>query len=125
MRLRSVSYTAESPFAGVKYTAESSFGGVSYTTESTAKGLKTYFSQYTSRCIFFSSNRPKWVPKNAEFYSDSKSEYKIVNKCSNKKLFEKLAKKQFIENIFLSCVFLNFCLQICNQRKILRFLIPM
>ena len=97
------------------------------TTQVNCKGAhKKYFSQYTSKvCFSSSSNRSKWVPKNAEFYADSKSEEKIVSKCTDEKIFKKnLAKKQFIEYNFFVVCFYNFCLQICNQRKILRFFEP-
>ena len=41
----------------------------------------------------FSLSRSIWVPKNAEFYAESKSEDKIEKKCTNKKLFLKPCKK--------------------------------
>ena len=83
-----------------------------------------YFFQNTGQ-IFFPSNRSIWVPKNAEFYAYSKSEDEIEKKCIDKKLFLKnLEKSSFLIITFLSCAFFQFCLWIWNQRKILRFLVP-
>ena len=83
-----------------------------------------YFFQNTGQ-IFFSSNRSIWVPKNAEFYAYSKSEDEIEKKCTNKKLFNKNKQKNcFLIMTFLSRVLFKFCLQIWNQCKILRLLVP-
>ena len=53
-----------------------------------ADPYSAFFSQNRAE-NFFSSNSSIWVPKNAEFYADSKSEDKIKIKCTNKKLFLK------------------------------------
>jgi len=39
-----------------------------------------FFIKYSRKT--FSSNRSKWIPKNAELYADSKSEEKIEKKCT-------------------------------------------
>jgi len=66
-----------------------------------------------------------WVPKNAEFYTDSKSKDKIEKKGTNKKLFViNLAKTQFFIITFYLFTLFEFCFWIWKQHKILRILIP-
>jgi len=40
--------------------------------------------------FFFKYSRSIWVPKNAEFYADSKSVYKIEKKCTKNDIVKKL-----------------------------------
>ena len=72
------------------------------------------------------SNRSIWVPKWAEFHANFIFEDKIEKKCTNKESFKKkLPKNSFFRVTFLSSrYFFQFCLRIWNQRKILRFLVP-
>ena len=58
--------------------------------------------------FFSSSYRSIWVPKNAKFHANSKSEDKIEKKCTNKKLLLKnYQKSRFLGITFLSCGFFS------------------
>ena len=66
-----------------------------------------------------------WVPKDAKFYTDSKSESKTEIKRMTKKLFSKNCSfVSFLKITFYWCTFSQFHLPIWNKHKILRFLIP-
>ena len=53
-----------------------------------AETHNSYFSQNRAG-TYFSSYRSIWVPKNAEFHANSKSEDEIEKKCTNKMEFLK------------------------------------
>ena len=76
---------------------------------------------YPTRSVFNHST----VPKDAKFYTDSKSEGKIKKKSSTKRLFtQNCSFASFFQiNLYL-CPFSLFRLQIWNENKILRILVP-